>query len=285
MTVLALLLVLISAVLHATWNYFAKRTNGEVTFVWLYNVVALIAYAPLLIIFYLWQRPTLSWIGLVFIIGSGVLQLAYFVLLQNGYRVGDLSLVYPLARGTGPLLATIVAIVLFGERPTLIALAGVALIVVGVFLISGGLSIFKGKESRAGVIYGLVIGCTIAAYTLWDKHAVSVLLVPPLLYYYGDILVQLALITPYALIHWDQIRQGWREHRFEAIGVGVLSPLTYLLVLTALVFTPVSYVAPAREIGVLFGAIMGMRLLSEGNVRRRLIAAGMIVLGIIAIAI
>lgn len=285
MTVLALVLVLLSAVLHATWNYFAKRTNGGATFVWLYDTVSLILYAPLLIGFYIWQRPTLSWLELAFILGCGMLHLAYFILLQNGYRVGDLSLVYPLARGTGPLLATIIAITLFGERPTFIALGGVALIVVGVFLISGGPSIFKGKESRAGVIYGLVIGCFIAIYTLWDKHAVSVLLIPPLLYYYGSAIVRVGLMSPYALIHWDQVRQGWGKHRFEAIGVGVLSPLTYWLVLTAFVFTPVSYVAPAREVGVLFGAIIGAHLLSEGNVRRRLIAAGMIVLGIVALAI
>jgi drug/metabolite transporter (DMT)-like permease len=285
MTIFSLVLVLISAVLHATWNYLAKRTNGGAAFVWLYDTVSLVIYAPLLIAYCIWQRPTLSWLDLVFILGCGLLHLGYFILLQNGYRVGDLSLVYPLARGTGPLLASLIAIVAFGERPTPVALGGIALIVVGVFLISGGPRIFKGQESRLGVIFGLTIGCFIAAYTLWDKHAVSALLIPPLLYYYGSAIVRVGLMTPYARVHWDQVRQGWHEHRLEAIGVGVLSPLTYWLVLTAFVFTPVSYVAPAREIGVLFGALIGARLLKEGNVRSRLIAAGMIVVGIIALAV
>src|SRR5579875_1566451 len=83
MTVLALVLVLLSAVLHATWNYFAKRTNGGATFVWLYDTVSLILYAPLLIGFYIWQRPTLSWLELAFILGCGMLHLAYFILLRT----------------------------------------------------------------------------------------------------------------------------------------------------------------------------------------------------------
>jgi drug/metabolite transporter (DMT)-like permease len=285
MTIAALLLVLISAVFHATWNYLAKRTNGGATFVWLYDTTSLVLYAPVVIFFIIWQRPTLTGIGLIFIAGSGLLHLAYFILLQNGYRVGDLSLVYPLARGTGPLLASLIAIVIFGEHPTPIALVGIALILLGVFLVSGGPRIFSRGTSRLGIIFGLVIGCFIAGYTLWDKHGVSVVLVSPLFYEYGATIVRVVLMTPYAVMSWGQIRQDWQTHRFEAIGIAVLSPLAYLLVLIALVFTPVSYVAPAREVGVLIGAFLGAHVLSEGDTRRRMLAAGMIVLGIAALAL
>lgn len=285
MNILALLLVLVSAVAHATWNLFAKRTNGGALLVWLYDILSTILYAPVVVILLIVQRQSLSLIGLLFIVGSAILHLTYFILLQRGYRVGDLSLVYPLARGTGPLLSTICAIVLFAERPTLIALAGMGLVVAGIFVITGGSRIFSGRVKRGGIIYGLIIGLFIASYTLWDKQGVSVLLVPPLLYYYGTIVFRLALLTPYALPHWNDLRQEWGLHRAEIIGVAVLSPLSYFLVLTALVFTPVSYVAPTREIGVLFGVLMGTRLLAEGETKRRLIAAGMIVVGIIALAI
>ena len=81
------------------------------------------------------------------------------------------------------------------------------------------------------------------------------------------------------------VRAEWQAHRREALVVAVLSPLAYILVLTALVFTPVSYVAPAREIGILIGVIFGARLLAEGHARRRLLAAGAMVLGIVALAL
>ncbi|MBV9231507.1 MAG: EamA family transporter [Chloroflexi bacterium] len=285
MNTLALAIVLFSAVLHATWNLLAKRTRGGATFVWLYDVVSVVIYAPLALYLIAVQHSSLSITGLIFIVGSAILHLFYFVLLQRGYRSGDLSLVYPLARGTGPLLSTTLAIVLLGERPTAIALVGVALIVAGVFVITGGIRVFKGGNIRWALLYGMLTGLFIAAYTLWDKQAVSAFLISPAIFYYSSIVVRMALLSPYAWLHRENVYQEWRSYRFEAVGVAILSPLSYFLVLYVLVFTPVSYVAPAREVGVLFGTIMGIRLLAEGESRRRLIAAGMILLGIIALAI
>jgi drug/metabolite transporter (DMT)-like permease len=212
------------------------------------------------------------------------LHLGYFVLLQRGYAVGDLSLVYPLARGTGPLLATAAAIVLFDERPSVLVFIGIGLITVGVFLLtseSGSLSSGLG----AGVIYGLLTGVFIAAYTIWDKQAVSGLLIPPLLQSWATTIATTLLLTPIAMTRRKEIRALWRAHKPEVLGVAVLSPLSYILVLTALVFTPVSYVAPAREISILIGAAMGTRLLSEGDSTRRLMAAAAMVVGIIALAL
>src|ERR1700674_4689943 len=118
MTILAVGLVLFSAVLHATWNLLAKRAQGDASFTWLYDVLALVIFAPVVFVFVLLSHASFSvWTG-GFIIGSGLLELAYFLLLQRGYRVGDLSLVYPLARGTGPLLTTAVAILVLKEHPT-----------------------------------------------------------------------------------------------------------------------------------------------------------------------
>lgn len=106
MTAFALSLVLLSAVLHATWNLFAKRAGGGAAFVLLLNVVAVVVFAPLVVILLLVDKPHIGLAELGMMVGSAVLQSAYFVLLLRGYRIGDLSLVYPLARGTGPLVAT-----------------------------------------------------------------------------------------------------------------------------------------------------------------------------------
>ncbi len=285
MTLFALGLVLVAAVFHATWNLLAKRVgDGGAVFVWLFGLCSLIIYAPLAAVVVLVSAPHLGPVQYVFMFGSGVLHLGYFVLLQRGYAVGDLSLVYPLARGTGPLLATAAAIVLFDERPSALVLVGIALITAGVFVLtseSGSLRSALGT----GVFYGLMTGVFIAAYTIWDKQAVSALLIPPLLQSWATTLVTTMLLTPLAMGRRKEIVSLWHAHKPEIFGVAILSPLSYILVLTALVFTPVSYVAPAREISILIGAAMGARLLSEGDSKRRLSAASAMVAGVVALAL
>lgn len=283
MTVFALAIILISALAHATWNLYAKRSGGGAVFVWLFDSLSTVIYAPLAIGVVLLDRPRLGLTGLGFMVGSAVLHLAYFLLLQRGYRTGDLSLVYPLARGTGPMLSTAAAIAFFGERPTPLAIAGAVAIGVGVFVLVSGPGLLRRAGWAAG--YGLLTGLVIAAYTLWDKHAVSTLLIPPLLLNWGVGFGRTLLLTPFALRAWDKVRLEWRTRRREALVVAVLSPLSYILVLTALVFTPVSYVAPAREISILAGTLLGTRLLAEGQGTRRLLAAGAMVAGVVALAL
>jgi drug/metabolite transporter (DMT)-like permease len=285
MTLFALGLVLVAAVFHATWNLLAKRVgDGGAVFVWLFGLCSIAIYAPLAAIVVLVVAPHLGPVQYVFMFGSGVLHLGYFVLLQRGYAVGDLSLVYPLARGTGPLLATAAAIVLFGERPSALVLVGIALITAGVFVLTSDAGSLR-SALGTGVFYGLITGVFIAAYTIWDKQAVSALLIPPILQSWATTLITTTLLTPLALGRRKEIASLWRAHKPEIFGVAILSPLSYILVLTALVFTPVSYVAPAREISILIGAAMGARLLSEGDSRRRLIAAAAMVVGVIALAL
>jgi len=282
---LALILIFASSLLHATWNLLAKRTKGGAVFVWLYDVLSIVLYAPLIIALIIVQHVQLSLFSLGLIFVSGLIHLVYFLTLQRGYRVGDLSLVYPLARGTGPLLATIVAIVLLGERPTLIAIVGMLFVVMGVFLIAGGLRLFAKTHNRQGILYALLIGVFIATYTIWDKRSVSIYLVPPIVYFYGAIMVDALLLAPYAIRHWADVCTEWRTHRLEVSGIALMSPASYFLVLTALVFTGVSYVAPLRESSVLLGTLMGAHLLAEGNKRARLIGACVMLVGIIALAV
>src|SRR5918998_3869688 len=203
MTFLALALILVAAFLHATWNLLAKYVGseaGSAVFVWLSGSLAVVLYAPLAVAVMLLQKPRLGPPELLFMFGSGVLHLGYFVLLQRGYAVGDFSLVYPLARGTGPLLATAAAIVLFGERPSVLVFVGISLITAGVFVLTSGSGSIR-SGLGAGVLYGLLTGVFIAAYTIWDKQAVSALLIPPLLQSWATILVMTLLLTPIAMSH------------------------------------------------------------------------------------
>ena len=281
--------MLISGFLHAAWNLLAKRASADASgpaFVWLYSALSTVIFAPLAAGVFI-GGGRLGALGLLFVFGTGALHIGYFILLQKGYQVGDLSVVYPLARGTGPLLASGTAILLLGERAGPVAWAGILLIVGGVFLLArepdgGGRS---PRERRLGVVFGLLTGAFIAAYTLWDKHAVAAISLSPVLYYWGSLLVQTVVLLPVALRRREEIRGAWGARRPEALGVAVLSPVAYLLVLTALVFAPVSRVAPAREIGILFGTLLGGGLLAEEGLGRRLLASSCMVLGIVALAV
>ena len=132
MTLFALGLVVTAGFLHATWNLLAKRAGSEASgpaFVWLYSALSTAIFAPLAAGVVVMEGAHVGAVGLLFMFGTGVLHVGYLLSLQEGYRVGDLSVVYPLARGTGPLLASGAAIVLFGERPGPVAVAGILLIV------------------------------------------------------------------------------------------------------------------------------------------------------------
>ncbi|MCZ7571870.1 MAG: DMT family transporter [Ardenticatenaceae bacterium] len=283
MTGLALTLILTSAFIHATWNLLAKRVGGGVPFTWLFFGLTAAIYTPLAAAVMIRQQPRLSGFELLFVGGSASMHVVYFLALQRGYRVGDLSLVYPLARGTGPLLATTAAVLFLGEHPSPLALAGAGLVGIGVFALTADRLVLRGPKVRGATGYGLLTGTIIATYTLWDKHAVSALLIPPLLYDYGSNVIRTVLLTPFVLRRWDEVRLEWRSHRLEALGVACLSPLSYILVLTAMVFTPVSHVAPAREISILIGTFMGARLLEEGSAGRRIVAASAMMLGVVAL--
>jgi drug/metabolite transporter (DMT)-like permease len=214
------------------------------------------------------------------------LHTCYFTLLQTGYRVGDLSLVYPLARGTGPMLSTAAAIAFFGERPTGLALAGAACVCAGVFVVGNARE--AGDDRRSGgpaVAFGLMTGGLIATYTLWDKHTVAALAVPPIVLDWAANLTRASLLTPRAMRRFALVRKVWATHHREAIGVAVLAPLAYILVLTALSVSPVSYVAPAREASILIGTVLGVRVLKEGRPAWRFTGAAAIVAGLVFLAV
>ena len=126
MTAFALALVLTSAVMHATWNMLAKRVSAGTPFLFLVYAVGAVAYTPFAIAVLVIARPELGLVTVGFVAMAIVLQTVYFATLTAGYRAGDLSLVYPIARATGPLLATVGAIAILGERPSVLAIGGIS---------------------------------------------------------------------------------------------------------------------------------------------------------------
>jgi drug/metabolite transporter (DMT)-like permease len=307
----ALALILVAAVAHATWNLFSKQASaaGASSFVWLMSVTATVLYAPVVAASVLLSPPRLTGLDWVFMTGTGLLQVGYFLFLQSGYRLGDLSLVYPLGRGSGALLAALAGITLLGERPGTAGITGIVLVVLGVLVLgvpgrragsppatqaapaaqaaqaTGATPATRAAPASRAVIFALVTGTFIASYTLWDKYAVSTLNVPPLLQGYASLPVMALVLAPSALRQRDRTTRVWRRYRRQVAGAAVLSPLAYILVLIAMSFTAVSAVAPAREVSVLAGVVLGRRLLGEGSLARRLTAAAAIAAGIVCIAV
>jgi drug/metabolite transporter (DMT)-like permease len=283
----ALALVLVAAVLHATWNLCAKRAGGGLPFVWLVGAVICAGYVPVLAFYWSRHHPTLPAGAIPWILGSGVIKTGYALFLQRGYRTGDFSLIYPLARGTGPLLSTLAAIAFLGERPSLLAIAGGGLIITAIFFLTGGVQLFHRSRAhlRHAVAYGATSGVLIATYTLWDRQGVAIIGVPPLLYDAGTAFTQLALLTPFAFHRRAEVAAEWRDKKHWALAVALLSPVAYVLVLTALAVAPVSYVAPAREVSIVLGAFLGAKLLKEADGRRRIWAALAVATGVIALAV
>ena len=287
MTIYALALVITAAVLHASWNYLLKKCGGGIGVLALSAIVATTALTPFSLYLIFANDVDFTPLNLVAIVGGGVLHLIYFLLLDRAYRAGgDLSVVYPLARATGPLLTIIVATLIFGERMSALALGGAVLIGISALLLTGNPAKLFSKNAGAGVGFALLCGCMIASYTVWDKQAVAVLLIPPVVFDWGANLSRIAMLTPLAMRREPgAISRAWNEHRKTVIAIGVLSPLSYILVLTAMVFTPVSYVAPTRELSILFAALLGAHVLKEGDAARRTIAALGMVLGVGGLAL
>lgn len=298
MSFFAFTLVVVAAIAHAAWNLASKRASASgLTFIWLGAAASTVFYLPLAVV-------DIGLNGLElrsFLLGasvSAVLHVAYMFLLQRGYATGDISVVYPMARGTGPLLTVILAIVIFGERPPPLALLGALVIVAGVVAIGlagsagrrrvraasvgPGMPPVPPSRMRAGIIYGLLTGVAIAAYTLWDASVVTGGGVSPLTFMVGCTLGELVLLTPVALRRRAQLAVVWRSFKREAAIVGLLSPLSYILVLWAMQLAPVSLVAPARELSVVLVSLAGWLIYREPNPVQRM-AGAIVVLGGVAL--
>jgi drug/metabolite transporter (DMT)-like permease len=283
MPLAALLAVLLAAFTHASWNLVAKTAARSAHFVWLYSMASVVLWAApaiWVLVHAHWQPGLRPWLALG---GTVLLHLAYSLALQAGYRAGDLSLVYPIARGTGPLLSFAGAALLLGERPGLIPVLGVLLVVGGIALVAD-LGKTRQYSPRAGIFWGLLTGTCIASYTLNDGWAVKYLAISPILVDYSSNLFRAIVLAPRAINSRTQIIQEIREFGRAAVVVGVLGPLGYILVLWAMTIAPISHVAPARELATLVGAYFGSRLLKEPVGWGRVAGALSIVLGVICLA-
>jgi drug/metabolite transporter (DMT)-like permease len=289
MTALSVGLVLLSAVAHSTWNLWLKRSFDKEVFVWWLMVVASISMLPVGVV--LFWLSSIDGPGWWFVLATIVLHILYFVLLGRGYTRGDLSLVYPIARGVGPMLVPVLAVVFLSESIAAPAIIGIVAIVGGIYtvswwgnfrrLIGHPLDMLKNADTR----YAILTGLTIAGYTIVDKKGVSH--VQPFLYMYLMTVGSALGFSPYILRQRGlvAIRREWRANSARIVLGALLIFLAYGLVLTAFSLSRVSYVAPAREVGIVIGVLFGVFLLKEPFGRGRLLGSGLIISGVVLIAL
>jgi drug/metabolite transporter (DMT)-like permease len=289
MTAVSLILVLLAAVAHASWNLLLKRADDPEVFAWCLLVVATVLLAPLGVVLFSYNSVDVT--GLWFILATIALHVLYFNLLARGYVQGDLSLVYPVARGMGPMLVPVLAVVFLNEKIEPLAIGGIAAIIGGIYTISWWGNFHQLLRSpllflkSAGMRYAVLTGLTIAVYSIVDKEGVGH--VQPLLYMYFLTIGTAAMLAPYVLFHKGvkSVRTEWRANAVPITIAGLFTFAAYGLVLTAFSLSRVSYVAPAREVGIVIGVMLGVFLLKEPFGRGRLLGSGFVVAGLALIAL
>ena len=288
MSIQALALVVLAALIHATWNLLAKRAAAAgAAFVFTTSVFSNLLYLPWAIWLVLHGAAHWSPQVLGMIVASGLLHTAYSLCLQRGYQVADLSVVYPVARGTGPLLSSIGALLLLGERPGWRGVAGMLSVVAGIACISvqGRWTLFQQSSARRGVAWGGATGALIASYTVVDAISVKLIGLHPVVLDCGSNLVRFFTLLPWMARNARGAVSAMRGHWGKALAVGALSPMSYILVLAALQGgAPLSLVAPAREMSMMAAAVLGMVVLGEPLGRWRLGGCVLVMLGVILLA-
>lgn len=282
MSLSAISLVLAAGAIHASWNLISKKAGGGTDFVMLFSALGCIIYGPIALYLWLSRQAHVEPAAWLWVALSGVLHFFYALALQRGYQVGDLSVVYPIARGSGPVLATVGAVAILGESVSWLSFLGLVLIVGGIFIVSG----FRAHTGIVtGIEYGLATGICIALYTLVDASVVRRVALIPLLLDYGSNVTRTALLAP-AMIHRRRaLLKSFRVNGKEAIAVATLMPLSYILILYAMRLAPVTHIAPAREVSMLFAVLAGATFLGEPHPGRRMMGAGLIAAGVIFISV
>ena len=294
MSLTALVLVLTAALVHATWNYFLKKANATRPFWWLVYIITAVITVPTLFIYDPQALSNITPIGWLVIALSAPIHVIYGQVLQIGYKKSDYSIVYPTARGTGPLITVLCAVLILGDRPSFWGWIGIALILASIVLLAMPHKQDKQTQDlriRAGIFWGFLTGCFIAGYSFCDAWAVQQTTgLTPMSFYFPSIAVRALVFAPFIIMH-----ANWKEESKEILTtpslqkalavVTVGSPLAYILVLYAMTIAPLAYVAPSREVGMMIGVVLGGLLLRERLSVTRLAGVIGMTLGVILVGL
>lgn len=281
-----MVLVGVGALSHSIWSLAAKKASSggdPLSFMWSVSLLS----TTLLTVPAIWilQSAPLGWRQLLLACGvAGVIHTCYFFVMQTGYSLGDVSVLFPMARGIGPLLSVGGAILLFGESPNGVQLLGALTLICGVLLISlvGGRG---GSLSPSAAAMGVATGAAIACYTLWDAFSVTRLGTNPIVQMWGTGIGVLSITSLFVLRRPDRLRYAIARSRTSMIIAGVLGPINYTTIMFAMQLAPASLVAPSREISVVIVSLAGWLLFKEPNPVPRIIGSAVVFVGALMIAL
>jgi drug/metabolite transporter (DMT)-like permease len=290
MSVTAALLVVLSAATHAYWNFLLKRSGGTQLFVGLSKVGEVAMFAPVFLVFVLPRFTELHGLVPLAVVGAAFV-LVNYVCLAWAYSHGDLSFVYPLARGSILLFLPFLAFATVGERVSVFGAVALAVIVCGIVALQlpalewRALASLGSRLRSPATTFALLAAFAAACYTLWDKRAVQ--RVPAFAYMY---LYTVITAAAYATFIWrkyprDAIAAQWRAHRGAILQVGFFNITSYLLVLLALRTGTSSYVIALRQLSIAVGVLLGWWLLREQVSAPKRVGVALIVMGCLAIGI
>ncbi len=288
MPILALFLTLLATFLHAIWNLLAKKANDRLVFFWLMLWAALVLYLPgFVFTLTRYPIPNIAW---WYIVATGIIHAFYFIFLGYAYEKGDLSLVYPLARGTAPLLVPLIAFIFIHESLDFIGVMGIFFFILGIYIlplkafsVSALIQPFAAMRQSSSQL-ALLTGVIIAGYSVVDKVGVGY--VNPFKYIYLMFLLTAICLTPYTILTKQRaIRNVWKNSKVSIVVVGFLCLFTYMLVLFAMRLSKVSYIVSVRQFSLIFGAILGITVLKEKHARPKILGAIFICIGVVLIGI
>ena len=289
MNTMAVGLVLVSAVMHAARNFLTKTAHDKQVFVWWYELLGLLFFAPVFV-YGFWRKSfVLDGIWPMAIL-SGLLHFLYWLWLSRSLDEGDLSRVYPIAR-SAPALVFVLAVLFMGETVSLPGALGILLAALGVYTISlNRLTLaalgqpLRNFRKDAATRYALLTLLAVAAYSIVDKQAVTRFhpVAFAFIYPWFSIVLLSGYIT--AAKKKGALRQEWRVNRRSILVCGVLGIFGYFLILVAFSLERISYVVGLRQISIVFSVLLGVIVLKEHHGRQRMISAVMIFIGVFLIA-
>ena len=290
-TVIALILT--SAILHASWNFAMRKARGDIVVLWLSLLLAGAVGLPVAVALGLWYPPRAA--GLGFLLVSCALMATYFSLLGKAYEGGEISLVYPVCRGTGVALTAVLALAMAIDPVRPLSCAGILAVVAGILLIGlGHVPNTPGGHSKAHSIgLAILVGICIMSYSIIDKLGVSTQpqgrwpggYMNPVVYVCGQYVGTSIFMIPYVLTRRaGAVAQAWRRGRGYVFFIGPASLLTYGLVLLAYhIGGPVSSIVAFRESAVVLGCLLGFVALKESVTTRKLAGIAAVLAGLVLI--
>lgn len=286
MNIVLVLIIILSAYIHAIWNFLAKRSENKLVFIWLAKIFQTLIYLPVII--FLIRGSTIPIYGWYAILGSGMIHIFYWLFLSRAYSNEDLSIVYPISR-SAPAFVLVFAVIFLNEKVKWPGIIGILIILLGLYIISFESLDFKTflnslrNFKRKGLIYALLTLLTVTFYSLVDK--IGSQYVNPILYVYIFDLIAFAGLTPIIIAREgrSKISTEWQHNRLSIILTGIMVIMSYSLAIFVMRSSPVSYVVSIREIGIVFGVLLGSLVLKEKYGKIRLIASFVILAGILLI--